>query len=156
MKTEIGTMLIVLPVLFAQSSSAQDYRLPPSMQGKPAPVKPETDYRIPGTTSAPQSGRGDPEAVRINGFSCTVTTVRPGDSTGRGSAGGGLTNVSAETLTQIDIAIEWQTAEGRAVSHSTARAQTLPLAPRKNSLFNSVTAVPTTAKKCAARVSVAR
>src|SRR5687768_10043090 len=141
----IGTL--VVSAFLALPVQAQDYRLPPSMQGKPSSSKPDVDYRVPGSRSSgpsTASGAGGLAAVKIDAFNCKVTLMQPGASSGRGSAGGGLRNVSSETLQRVEVEIEWTNEAGMGVMKSRARAQTLPLAPRQASLFNSAVAVPAT------------
>jgi hypothetical protein len=94
---------------FAASVAAQDYKLPPNMQGRSAPSRPEgADYRLPGsaTGAAPQGERKPrPFAgvgmVKIRNLQCVVQDYRYGVATGE------VENTSGQELRNVEVSVVW-------------------------------------------------
>lgn len=100
-----GVLVVAFAVLLP--ASAQDYKLPPSMQGRAAPNKPETDYRLPGASTGASQGERKPRpfggvgTIKIVGLQCVVQDYRYGIATGE------VENTSGAELRNVEVTVSW-------------------------------------------------
>jgi hypothetical protein len=112
----VAALGMVLPAV------AQDYKLPPSMQGRAAPSKPEgADYRLPGSAPPKATSENRPRpfgaaSVKIIGLQCIVQNYRYGIATGE------VENVSGAELRNVEVSVSWgrTRAKTQVISHIAA------------------------------------